>query len=341
MTSAFGVESGPWPRRRRTGTALRSTLVMHVCLASLVVWHPIFPNRGLFVEAAPTPHQLGRYQRILRGTDGRLLRHACRPTRAADNDPARASSRPENSVESIFGNDFGSGAPLSFESSGQGEYRDLSSSPPQVHPSPSCCVLTLNRGGAGYRTAPQPIGQQPGPASSSRTYSSPSEAAASRDREATKEKIDSFLTRESRQTFITRVYAILSAQLAVTAVSVFLFAAHPEWTQNMLLHSSSRRTVPIVPILSLAVSTISAMWIGASPRARRSSPLKWQLLALFTVGEAISVGFVSSFYQLRSVISAMSATAAATLSVTMYTVSFRFVRSLHLFPTRMVLKECV
>lgn len=323
MTSAFGVESGPWPRRRRTGTALRSTLVMHVCLASLVVWHPILPNRGLFVEAAPTPHQLGRYQRILRGTDGRLLRHACKPTRV-DNDPACALRRPDNSVESIFG-----------------EYRDLSSSPPQVRPSPSSCVLTLNRGGAGYRTAPQPIGQQPGPASSSRTYSSPSEAAASRDREATKEKIDSFLTRESRQTFITRVYAILSAQLAVTAVSVFLFAAHPEWTQNMLLHSSSGRTVPIVPMVSLAVSTISAMWIGASPRARRSSPLKWQLLALFTVGEAISVGFVSSFYQLRSVISAMSATAAATLSVTMYTVSFRFVRSLYLFPTCMVLKECV
>ena len=341
MTSAFGVESRPWPRRRRTGTALRSTLVMHVCLASLVVWQPILPNRGVFAEAAPTPHQLGRYQRILRGTDGRLLRHACRPTRAADNDQTRALSWPENSVESIFGNDFGSGAPLSFGSSGQGEYRDLSSSPPQVRPSPSSCVLTLNRGGAGYRTAPQPIGQQPGPASSSRTYSSPSEAAASRDREATKEKIDSFLTRESRQTFITRVYAILSAQLAVTAVSVFLFAAHPEWTQNMLLHSSSGRTVPIVPMVSLAVSTISAMWIGASPRARRSSPLKWQLLALFTVGEAISVGFVSSFYQLRSVISAMSATAAATLSVTMYTVSFRFVRSLYLFPTRMVLKECV
>ena len=338
MTSAaFGVESverGPWPRRRRTGTALRSALVMRVYLASLVVWQPILPDRGVFVGAAPTPRRLGRYQRILRGTDGRLLRHAGRPT--SDVDPTRASSRPENSVESIFGNDFGSGAPLPFDSSGHGEYRDyrdLSSPPPQVRLSPSSCVLTLSRGGAGYRTAPQPIGQQPGSASSSRTYSTPSEVAASRDREATKEKIDSFLTRESRQTFITRVYAILSAQLAVTALSVFLFAAHPEWTRGMSLHSSSGRTVPIVPMVSLAVSTVSAMWIGASPRARRSSPLKWQLLALFTIGEAISVGFVSSFYQLRSVISAMSATAAATLSVTMYTVSFRFVRSLYLFPT--------
>ena len=54
-----------------------------------------------------------------------------------------------------------------------------------------------------------------------------------------------------------------------------------------MLQSSGR----VVPMLSLAVSTISALWIGASPRARRSSPLKWQLLALFTLGEAITVGF--------------------------------------------------
>ena len=81
-----------------------------------------------------------------------------------------------------------------------------------------------------------------------------------------------------------------------------------------MLQSSGR----VVPMLSLAVSTISALWIGASPRARRSSPLKWQLLALFTLGEAITIGFISSLYQLKSVVSAMSATAAATLSITLY-----------------------
>lgn len=188
--------------------------------------------------------------------------------------------------------------------------------------SSSTSLLAVPRGGAaapGYRTAPQPIGQQPGASGSSSTaqrYSTPSTYdgnAASRDRAATKEQIDSFLTSESRQTFISRVYAILSAQLAVTALSVFLFGTHPEWTRSML-QSSGR----LVPMLSLAVSTISALWIGASPRARRSSPLKWQLLALFTIGEAMTVGFISSFYQLRSVVSAMSATAAATLSITLY-----------------------
>jgi len=59
----------------------------------------------------------------------------------------------------------------------------------------------------------------------------------------------------------------------------------------------------------------------ASADARRKSPLKWNLLALFTAGEAISVGFVSSFYQFRSVLSAMMATAVAATSVSVYTAS--------------------
>ncbi|CAB9511542.1 Protein LIFEGUARD (Partial), partial [Seminavis robusta] len=52
----------------------------------------------------------------------------------------------------------------------------------------------------------------------------------------------------------------------------------------------------------------------------RKAPMKWWFLGLFTLGEAISVGFVSSFYAYRSVISAMAATMAATMSVSVYTV---------------------
>ena len=57
--------------------------------------------------------------------------------------------------------------------------------------------------------------------------------------------------------------------------------------------------------------------------SRRSSPIKWQLLALFTVGEAICVGFISSFYAFQTVITAMIATAVATGSVTLYTIGNR------------------
>lgn len=49
------------------------------------------------------------------------------------------------------------------------------------------------------------------------------------------------------------------------------------------------------------------------------SPLKWQLLTLFTIGEALSVSFISSFYTFRSVLVALLATTAATTSISVYT----------------------
>lgn len=56
-----------------------------------------------------------------------------------------------------------------------------------------------------------------------------------------------------------------------------------------------------------------------SEDARRESPSKWRLLALFTIGEAVSVGSISALYAFKSVVSAMMATAAATGAVTLYT----------------------
>jgi FtsH-binding integral membrane protein len=57
-----------------------------------------------------------------------------------------------------------------------------------------------------------------------------------------------------------------------------------------------------------------------NPKARRTAPTKWWLLGLFTVGEAISVGFLSSLYHFRSVVMAMGATAMASITVSMYTI---------------------
>jgi FtsH-binding integral membrane protein len=51
---------------------------------------------------------------------------------------------------------------------------------------------------------------------------------------------------------------------------------------------------------------------------RQSSPLKWNLLALFTIGEAISVSFISSFYKTKSIIHAMLATGFSTAGITGY-----------------------
>ena len=137
------------------------------------------------------------------------------------------------------------------------------------------------------------------------------------EKTAAKELLNSFLTRDSRNTFIARVYAILAGQLVMTALSVILFGTQPALRKWTLGSSSSGATVPIV---SLIVSTIAWAIMAASSDARRKAPLKWWLLGLFTLGEAISVGFVSSFYMHRSVISAMLATALATTGVSCYTI---------------------
>ena len=59
--------------------------------------------------------------------------------------------------------------------------------------------------------------------------------------------------------------------------------------------------------------------ICSSPKARREAPMKWQLLTLFTLGESVAVAFISSFYRFSTVLSALSATAVATLGVSGYT----------------------
>lgn len=138
----------------------------------------------------------------------------------------------------------------------------------------------------------------------------------SADREATKDVVDSFLTRDSRNSFIARVYAILAVQLAVTAASIFIFGSNNNLRLSILANKS---LIAALPGVSLLVSTVAWFICCISEDARRKSPLKWQMLVLFTLGEAISVGFISSFYKFRSVMSAMLATGLATAMVSIYT----------------------
>ena len=133
------------------------------------------------------------------------------------------------------------------------------------------------------------------------------------EKQETKEAIDAFLTRDNRNTFIARVYSILSAQILITITSIFAFAKNP----NFALWSLSKGIA--VPFLCLFVSTISVLFMSVSERARQSSPLKWNLLTIFTLTEAFIVGLISSMYKSKTVISALSSTAAALLSVTGYT----------------------
>lgn len=124
---------------------------------------------------------------------------------------------------------------------------------------------------------------------------------------------------------LARVYAILAMQLAVTAGSIFTFGLNPTISQWMSSSSSSGSVSfgLAVPILSLLLSTVTWFIMCMSSDEKRRSKMKWTLLTLFTTGEAISVGYLSSFFKFRSVLLAMLTTAVATASVSLYTVSQR------------------
>jgi len=112
------------------------------------------------------------------------------------------------------------------------------------------------------------------------------------------------------------VYAILAGQLAATAATVVAFGMRPELSAWMR-HPGSFGAA--VPLLSLLLSTACWFVMCVSADSRRRSPLKWQILSLFTLGEAVSVGFISSFYTFKSVVTALAATGTAATAVSLYT----------------------
>ena len=133
--------------------------------------------------------------------------------------------------------------------------------------------------------------------------------------DATKEQFaEAFLRREDRQRFISRVYAILSGQLLVTAAAVHLFHLNPGGIRDWMMYTRAGRRVPLI---GLAISTIAYM-MTLSPNNSQSS-IKWPLLIVFTLGESIAVGFISSIYAYSTVIKAALTTALATGSITVYT----------------------
>lgn len=165
-------------------------------------------------------------------------------------------------------------------------------------------------------TSGQSFGQSSSSSSNSKIYPEVEDVTEKEREKSTtdaKEAMSAFLSRDSRNTFIVRVYSILSVQLVFTCAMIGVFQKFPALQRWMLFKGR------FVPMLSLLMSSITCLIMASSVTARRTSPLKWKLLALFTLGESISVGFMSSFFSGRTVINALMSTAVATLTITLYT----------------------
>lgn len=141
-----------------------------------------------------------------------------------------------------------------------------------------------------------------------------------KDEEDIKDMIDTFLTRDSRNSFISRVYGILSVQLGFTALVCLLFGTYEPLTNIYNVRTAQGSPLLWIPLMGVFASTIAWFRVAISPNARQKSPNKWWWLTIFTLGEAVSIGAISSLYKLRSVVTAMGATALATVTVSMYTI---------------------
>ncbi|XP_010789852.1 fas apoptotic inhibitory molecule 2b [Notothenia coriiceps] len=114
-----------------------------------------------------------------------------------------------------------------------------------------------------------------------------------------------------RRIFIRKVYAILMVQLFVTVaiVSLFSFCAPVRYFIQ---------THPGLYMASYLVFFATYIALSCCGDLRRQFPWNIILLVLFTLSMASMMGFMSSFYNTKSVVLCMGITSLVCLSVTMF-----------------------
>uniref|UniRef100_A0A3P9HVH0 Protein lifeguard 2 n=1 Tax=Oryzias latipes TaxID=8090 RepID=A0A3P9HVH0_ORYLA len=114
-----------------------------------------------------------------------------------------------------------------------------------------------------------------------------------------------------RRTFIRKVYAILMLQLSVTVgiVCLFTFCAPVRFYIQ---------THPNLYMMSYVMFLVTYIMLSCCGDLRRKFPWNALLLLLFTLSMAFMMGFVSSFYNTKSVILCLGITNLVCLSVTIF-----------------------
>ncbi|XP_076597298.1 fas apoptotic inhibitory molecule 2b isoform X2 [Chaetodon auriga] len=114
-----------------------------------------------------------------------------------------------------------------------------------------------------------------------------------------------------RRTFIRKVYAILLVQLLVTVAIVALFS----FCAPVRFFIQTHPGLYMTSYLMFFVTYIALTCCGD---LRRQFPWNITLLVLFTLSMAFMMGFVSSFYNTKSVVLCLGITALVCLSVTIF-----------------------
>ncbi|XP_008318288.1 fas apoptotic inhibitory molecule 2b isoform X1 [Cynoglossus semilaevis] len=114
-----------------------------------------------------------------------------------------------------------------------------------------------------------------------------------------------------RRTFIRKVYAILMVQLLVTVaiISLFTFCAPVRFFIQ---------THPGLYLASYLMFCSTYIALSCCGELRRQFPWNIILLVLFTLSISIMMGFISSFYNTKSVLLCVGITAMVCLAVTIF-----------------------
>ena len=123
--------------------------------------------------------------------------------------------------------------------------------------------------------------------------------------------LDELLDRDSRVVFVRRVYGLLTANLALTAISCLYCSTHHNLIRNILLGPSG----PLLMGLCVATGLGASLAVSFAPKLRSSIPL----FTLFACAESVLVGVAASAFKARSVLLALAQTGTATAALTAWT----------------------
>ncbi|KAF5294603.1 hypothetical protein FQA39_LY13362 [Lamprigera yunnana] len=120
-----------------------------------------------------------------------------------------------------------------------------------------------------------------------------------------------FSDKSIRRGFIRKVYAILMAQLLITAaiISYFLF---DRGAQTFVKDNSW------VIFVAFGILFVSMIALACCGEVRRKSPANYILLGLFTLAESFMLAVVASQYKAAEVLMAVGITAAICLALTLF-----------------------
>ena len=103
--------------------------------------------------------------------------------------------------------------------------------------------------------------------------------------------LDELLDRDSRVVFVRRVYGLLTANLALTAISCLYCSTHHNVIRNILLGPSG----PLLMGLCVATGLGASLAVSFSTKLRSSIPL----FTLFACAESVLVGVAASAFKAR------------------------------------------